>query len=70
VTGLSTSFCYFFIFLTSFTFPILSDVKVLDLAGTFYLYSFLALLGLIFVRLAVPSDSEDATLNGLLHNRE
>ena len=29
VTGLSTSFCYFFIFLTSFTFPILSHERIL-----------------------------------------
>ena len=70
VTGLATSFCYFFIFLTSFTFPILSDSRFLNYFGTFYLFAFLALLGIFFVGLAVPSQTNaEFDLNAAIQNQ-
>ena len=70
MTGIATSFCYFFIFLTSFTFPILSDARFLNYFGTFYVFAFLALLGIFFVALAVPSRTDaEIDLNAAIQNQ-
>ena len=58
VTGVATSVCYISIFLASFTFPLLSDESVLDAYGSFWLYSGIGVLGLLFVIFVLPQDDD------------
>jgi hypothetical protein len=46
VAGLSTAFCYLFIFLAAFTYPFMSQWS---LWATFLFYSMMAALGFVFV---------------------
>jgi hypothetical protein len=70
VTGLSTAFCYFFIFSASFTFPILSEASIVNYYGTFYIYAAVALAGILFVALAVPDpENESDFRDDVSHNK-
>jgi len=47
VAGLSTAFCYIFIFLSAFTFPLMNQWQFWQGPfGTFLLYALIALIGL------------------------
>ena len=54
VSGVATSVCYISIFLASFTFPLLEDKSVLNTYGSFWLYSGIGLVGLLFVIFVFP----------------
>ena len=58
VAGLSTAFCYFFIFLSAFTFPFMNQWQLWNgPVGTFLFYAIIAAFGLVFVYFA-PLRSE------------
>lgn len=50
VAGLSTAFCYFFIFLGAFTFPFMNGWQLWNKSfGTFLFYACVAFLGIFYV---------------------
>jgi len=61
VAGISTAFCYAFIFITAFSFPFMTGWQLwAGPLGTFALYAFIALLGVIFMCLT-PLESVAST---------
>ena len=55
VAGLSTAFCYSFIFLSAFTFPFMNRWQLWQGPfGTFLLYALIALAGCLYVAFLAP----------------
>ena len=61
VAGISTAFCYAFIFISAFSFPFMTGWQLwAGPLGTFAFYAFIALLGVIFMCLT-PLESAAPT---------
>ena len=61
VAGISTAFCYTFIFLSAFTFPFMNQWQLWrGPFGTFLFYGIIAFIGCVYVGFLAPGIDKDS----------